>query len=531
MDPRDPSTSKSGPAGITFFASNRCRHRGAEYLAAERRANDLLYRPVSENAGEHDQTRTAGERHWYSVLRHRLVVSTMVFSDILLAALVWLLVYLLQHVWGNGELSRVAVVAVPSVAVWVGLRALLGLYPGYGLDSVRRLRGHTYSVFATLGILACFSLGLQLENRLSRLLLMLAFLGLLLGGPFSQYLVRWCLKRINLWGKPVIVLSYQNAGDQFLEHLEQEWGLGYKPVALFYYYLSPIGESFEETSYEETLATVMDLGRQQRIDTCIFAMPYTRREQLASMVRVASESFHQVLIVPNLSGITNSAVTATDLTGILVVEIKQNLLDPWAQRLKRVLDLFGAVVGGLLISPLLITIAILIKLDSPGPVFYGHRRLGAKGKYFRCWKFRTMHTNVELLLDEYLQKNPHLQAEWEQNHKLRDDPRVTRIGRFLRKFSLDELPQLWNVLRSEMSLTGPRPIVDAEIPKYEKDYALYKRIKPGMSGFWQVSGRSDTGYGERVAMDSYYVRNWSVWLDIIILTRTVKIVLLGKGAY
>jgi Undecaprenyl-phosphate galactose phosphotransferase WbaP len=329
-------------------------------------------------------------------------------------------------------------------------------------------------------------------------------------------------------------LSYENVGDQFIEHLEQEWGLGYKPVALFYYDLRPTGESFEdfeETSYEETLAPVMDLGRQQRLDTCIFAMPYTRREQLASMVRVASESFHQVLIIPNLSGITNSAVTAKDLTGVLAVEIKHNLLDPWAQRLKRVLDLFGAVVGGLLISPLLLTIAVLIKLDSPGPVFYGHRRLGAKGKHFHCWKFRTMYTNVELLLDGYLQKNPHLQAEWEQNHKLRDDPRVTRVGRFLRKFSLDELPQLWNVLRSEMSLTGPRPIVDAEIPKYEKDYALYQRIKPGMSGFWQVSGRSDTDYQERVAMDSYYVRNWSVWLDIIILTRTVKIVLLGKGAY
>jgi Undecaprenyl-phosphate galactose phosphotransferase WbaP len=188
------------------------------------------------------------------------------------------------------------------------------------------------------------------------------------------------------------------------------------------------------------------------------------------------------------------------------------------------------VIGGVLISPLVFAIAVLIKFDSPGPAFYGHRRLGAGGKHFLCWKFRTMHVDAERLLDRHLQDNPYLRAEWEQNQKLRDDPRVTRVGHFLRQTSLDELPQLWNVLRGEMSLTGPRPIVDAEVPKYGEVYKLYKRIKPGMSGFWQVSGRSDTSYAERVEMDSYYVRNWSVWLDLIILARTVKSVGFGRGA-
>jgi lipopolysaccharide/colanic/teichoic acid biosynthesis glycosyltransferase len=142
-----------------------------------------------------------------------------------------------------------------------------------------------------------------------------------------------------------------------------------------------------------------------------------------------------------------------------------------------------------------------------------------------------MHVDAERLLDKDLQDNPFLRAEWEQNQKLRDDPRVTRVGHFLRQTSLDELPQLWNVLRGEMSLTGPRPIVDAEVPKYGQVYKLYKRIKPGMSGLWQVSGRSDTSYAERVEIDSYYVRNWSVWLDLVILARTAKIVLLSRGAF
>ena len=131
----------------------------------------------------------------------------------------------------------------------------------------------------------------------------------------------------------------------------------------------------------------------------------------------------------------------------------------------------------------------------------------------------------------YLRENAEMKIKWERDRKLRDDPRVTRVGRFLRRTSLDELPQLWNVFRGEMSLTGPRPIVDAEVPKYAEDYVLYRRTRPGMSGLWQVSGRSDTDYEERVAMDSYYVRNWSVWLDFIILIRTARIVLRGRGAY
>ena len=141
-----------------------------------------------------------------------------------------------------------------------------------------------------------------------------------------------------------------------------------------------------------------------------------------------------------------------------------------------------------------------------------------------------MQPRAEQLLENYLRDNPNLRAEWEHTQKLRDDPRITRIGRFLRKSSLDELPQLWNVLRGEMSLVGSRPIVDAEVPKYGEVYELYRRIRPGISGLWQVSGRSNTSYSKRVAMDSYYVRNWSFWLDVILLIRTVKIVLLGRGA-
>jgi Undecaprenyl-phosphate galactose phosphotransferase WbaP len=362
-------------------------------------------------------------------------------------------------------------------------------------------------------------------------MLLLTFLGLLFITPLSQYLTRRALKRLMLWGKPVIILGYPDSSVRLVNLLKQEWGLGYMPVGLSENHLIPAGNEFRTTTYATTLTRAMDLGRRRKIDTCILATPHTRREHLAEMVHMVSETFQHVMVMPNLTGITNVAVVARDLSGHLALEIKHNLLKPWAQRLKRALDLFGAVVGGLFLCPFLLAIAVVIKLDAPGPVLFGHRRLGARDKHLLCWKFRTMRVDAERMLNEYLQRHPSSQAEWEQNQKLRDDPRVTRIGRFLRKTSLDELPQLWNVLRGEMSLTGPRPIVDEEVSKYDKDYELYRRIRPGMSGFWQVGGRSEIGYKIRVAMDAYYVRNWSVWLDITILARTVKIVLFGRGAY
>jgi Undecaprenyl-phosphate galactose phosphotransferase WbaP len=470
-------------------------------------------------------------KRWKALWKQRLIVGTLVLSDVFFGLVVWGAAYVVQGIWGHGDLSEVAIAAImPSVMVWVALRALLGLYPGYGLNSAERLRRHTYSVFATVAVLAVFAMGFQVGNLLSRILLAFAFLVLFFLTPFMQHFVRLGMKKAKLWGKPVIVLSYKETGARFQELLKQEWGMGYYPIALLDRHLVAAGESYLAVSCEETLADAANLGRERGVDTIIFAMPYTRREQLARLVSVASESFRNVLIVPNLNGVTNSAVAPRDFAGTLALEIKHNLLDPWSQRLKHVLDLVGTAIGGVLVSPLVFAIAILIKLDSPGPAFYGHRRLGVAGEHFLCWKFRTMHIDAERLLEKHLQGNPFLRVEWEQNQKLRDDPRVTRIGRLLRKTSLDELPQLWNVLRGEMSLTGPRPIVDAEVPKYGKVYELYKRIKPGMSGFWQVSGRSNTNYAERVEMDSYYVRNWSVWLDLIILARTVKIVALGRGA-
>jgi Undecaprenyl-phosphate galactose phosphotransferase WbaP len=197
---------------------------------------------------------------------------------------------------------------------------------------------------------------------------------------------------------------------------------------------------------------------------------------------------------------------------------------------KRTIDL-GLGIPLLLASlPFVLLIAALIELDSPGPVFFGHQRIGRNGRSFKAWKFRTMQANSSAILAKLLAEEASIREEWQRDHKLTNDPRVTRIGRLLRITSLDELPQLWNVVRGDMSLVGPRPIVQDEVHRYGDEYAFFTRAHGGVTGLWQVSGRSSTTYGERVMLDSFYVQNWSIWLDLCILVRTFGAVLSRKGA-
>ena len=204
----------------------------------------------------------------------------------------------------------------------------------------------------------------------------------------------------------------------------------------------------------------------------------------------------------------------------------------WGNGLKTVFDYALTAVGTICISPLLAYVAYRIKKEDPGPVFFAHTRIGKDGKHFPCYKFRSMVTNSQEMLQKYLVENPAAREEWERDFKLKNDPRVTPIGKVLRRTSLDELPQIFNVLRGEMSLVGPRPVVQEELDKYYGETAkLYCTVKPGITGLWQVSGRSDLGYDERVALDAAYIKNRSLWGDIVILWKTIGVVLMKKGAY
>ncbi len=234
-----------------------------------------------------------------------------------------------------------------------------------------------------------------------------------------------------------------------------------------------------------------------------------------------------VRFLPGLFEIFATGVRIKEIGSVPLVSMNRVRLGLWESAIKAVMDFVAAVLLLVLFSPLILILAILIKRDSPGPVFHRRRVVGQGGQMFDAFKFRTMRVDGDAILAQY----PELQAELRHNHKLKDDPRVTRIGSFLRRSSLDELPQLLNILLGQMSLVGPRMITQEEMDKYGKWRWNLLTVKPGITGLWQISGRSDVSYEERVRLDMYYIRNYTLWLDILILWRTIPAVLQRRGAY
>lgn len=215
---------------------------------------------------------------------------------------------------------------------------------------------------------------------------------------------------------------------------------------------------------------------------------------------------------------------------VMLLRINNNLAKRTSRFIKRTADIVLSILGLVFLSPLFLYLSWKIRKDG-GQAIYGHQRIGRNGKPFSCLKFRTMVINSDEILQNLFKNEPLAKAEWEKDFKLKDDPRITPLGNFLRRSSLDELPQLWNVLKGEMSLVGPRPIVAEELSRYDEDVDYYFMAKPGMTGLWQVSGRNDVDYQKRVYLDAWYVKNWSLWNDLVILCKTISVVIRRSGAY
>jgi Undecaprenyl-phosphate galactose phosphotransferase WbaP len=237
-----------------------------------------------------------------------------------------------------------------------------------------------------------------------------------------------------------------------------------------------------------------------------------------------------MVALQELQGCPSLLCSSTEVGGQAGVAFENRLNQLIPRLIKRTFDIVVAGGALLVLSPALLTFALIIKLTSPGPVLYSQPRYGYLGKKFRMWKFRTMIQNADKVLEEYFQKNPSLRQEYEIHHKLANDPRITSIGKFLRKASIDEIPQLWNVLVGQMSIVGPRPILLDELDKYGDVFPIYCRVTPGITGLWQVNGRNQAAYETRLIYATYYVRNWSVWMDCYILLKSVRVVLFCEGA-
>lgn len=274
--------------------------------------------------------------------------------------------------------------------------------------------------------------------------------------------------------------------------------------------------------------------RKYRIKTVIIAIPSMDKIKLLNLIEDLQPIVRNLMFVPNIVGmpVFNLEVKRLYENNMVLLGIKNNLARKTNRRIKRVFDIVFSLLAMIIVVPMSIIVMLFIMIESPGitPIFK-HYRVGKDGKLFPCYKFRSMVPNAQEKLNEYLENNLEAQKEWQANFKLKNDPRITKIGKFIRKTSIDELPQFINVLKGEMSWVGPRPIIKDEIHYYGKNIQDYYSVLPGITGMWQVNGRSNTGYEERVKLDTWYIRNWSIWIDIVLLLKTFKIVICRKGAY
>ena len=347
-----------------------------------------------------------------------------------------------------------------------------------------------------------------------------------------RYALKNFLQSEQLLQTPVIIVGAGKTAELLVKSLRNDPGMGYKIVGLLE------DNKVQEGILEQypVLGGFADAERiiaETGVRRVFIAAPGLNDHDLGMLIYRIQPLVENMGVVTNLVGVPTGTVEAESIFNekLLILRLKNNLARPLNRFIKTIVDYTLTIIGVILISPILLFIAGWIYKDSPGPVIFRHIRIGKNGRVFPCFKFRTMCINADKKLQELLANDAETRAEWEKDFKLKNDPRITKSGAFLRRTSLDELPQLLNVLRGEMSLVGPRPVIEAELPRYGDFLDDYLMVKPGITGMWQVNGRSDTTYDERVQMDSWYVRNWSVWLDFMLLFRTIKAVLAGKGAY
>jgi Undecaprenyl-phosphate galactose phosphotransferase WbaP len=418
----------------------------------------------------------------------------------------------------------------PLLGLFPAAYALFGLYPGVVLSPVAELRTTSYSTTLVFLVLGALTFLLRNPGIYSRLAFFGAWVACLVVVPLLRSATRAAVANRPWWGYRVVVMGASGPGEAILRKLARHPEIGLRPVAAFDDNV-PRGTVIHGITVRGPVSSAPAFAKAANITRAIVALQDVPMPDMVALLDTHAETFSSVFVVPKLHGLSSIGVETRDLSRVLALEMRKNLLMAGPRAAKRLLDLACSLLLLVCLSPLLALIALLTKLESPGKVLYRQSRVGLDCEKFWVWKFRTMRVNSEQMLAGYLAKNPEAAEEWRRGQKLRNDPRVTRLGRILRKASLDELPQLLNVVRGEMSLVGPRPIVDSEIQKYGSSFALYRQVIPGLTGLWQVSGRNLRSYDERVELDTYYVRNWSPWLDIYLLARTIKVVVTGYGAY
>lgn len=483
--------------------------------------------------------------HWFKVRKHHIrMTAIMVLADIsgfLLAGSILYIANRIGHFFAlQPQDARYGII----VPVCLLLYALSKLYPSIGINPAEEIK--LVSINTSISFLiSVFIFGLvEMRWRPNYLALIpLGFLSIL-----AILCARWGLRilsvQLGLWGIPVVVIGPMQGANQLANYFLDRRRLGFIPTHI----ITRTNNAFTDTAISVPVIPInelftfhLDKIKNEQIHTALIDISEYSNILDKDIIKQLFVLFPNFILISSMTWMEGASLQVHDFEGLMGVDVQKNLLNPLEVFVKRFMDIALSILIGILTIPLWLPAIILIPLDSSGPVLYNQKRVGQDrrkrerpGNHKRkvvVYKFRTMFVNADQALAEHLAANKEARQEWEHHQKLRNDPRITRIGKWLRKFSIDELPQIINVLKGEMSLVGPRPIMLEQIPDYGDRINIYHSFKPGLTGLWQVSGRNHTSFQERTILDQYYIHNWSVWLDIYILLRTVWVVISQEGAY
>lgn len=413
----------------------------------------------------------------------------------------------------------------------VGMLMFAGLYPGYGLTAVVELERITKSltlVYLFLGI-AIYFLGSEFE--FPRSIFLFAWIQSIAIVSLLRLILRNRLSLTKAYGIPVLFIIQDQEDRAAILSVYRCRRMGWNIAGVYVYgsidHQDPIDGIPLVYSWDE----MVNIKQKRNINTVIISNPILKIKEnnQISMLRNLTSIFNKVVIVIPELNLGSVWVKPRDLEGYLGLEVNYQLLIPAKRVIKAGTDYLGGLILLVIFLPLILLISIILYLDDPGPVFYRQDRLGRNFNIFQTYKFRSMEINAEQKLTELLEKDPAAKDEYRLYRKLMNDPRTTRVGRFLRKYSLDEIPQILNVVRGEMSLVGPRAYIPGELVDHQGYAKLILKVRPGMTGWWQVTGRNELTFQGRLSRDEYYLSNWSLWLDFYILVRTVLVVVSGKG--
>ena len=463
--------------------------------------------------------------------RNPIVNFLLVLVDIITISLAVLLSasirVLLEPIMGGDVNWRLILNGMTFFLIFNVLLAWLnGLYPGFGLASVHEMQKVLYVVSLGSVFLGVFLFLQQLALAYSRFIFVLTWFLSALFMMLGRFALRNRFSRYDWWGIPMVIIGTQKNVAPVIEKLFQNRRLGFRPV----FYFDP---KVPSDAHIQGIPGVTDRQMLQQVVTdagikhVVFTDP---------LDEVATFNFHWIRdVFPSILFVLNTApfgslwVRTIDLHGTLTIETNYHLLNKRETIIKRVWDLFLTLLLLLVTLPLFLLLSLMVRLDSKGPILYQQKRLGKDGKTFDSLKFRTMYDNADEKLQDLLANDPEASREYEKYHKLAKDPRVTRVGKFLRRYSLDELPQLFNVLKGDMNLIGPRSYLPRELETMGEYANIILKVRPGITGWWQVMGRNATSFKERLQLDEYYISNWSIWLDIYISIKTVWVLINGQG--